>query len=476
MLSKALAIATCLLVPAVSLASEGAAAAHGEGPQQLGEILPLWSVAPFAGLLLSIAIMPMAIPHWFHKNRNQLITALAWAAPVLCYLLYKVFTDHGALGHDAHHQLVHALLEYVSFIALLGSLYVISGGIVMRGDLEAKPLVNVTFLGVGAVLANIIGTTGASMLLIRPMLRTNSQRKHTWHIPLFFIFIVSNVGGALTPIGDPPLFLGYLRGVDFWWTLINLWHIWVPTIGALLVMFFVFDTIQYRKESEEAKRIDRVEIEPLGVDGKRNFWLLAGVVLCVLLLSPNPHVHDFRQYHAREIGMVLLAVASVLVTPRDYRVRNDFNYGPIIEVAFLFIGIFIAMIPATSMLQVRGAELGVTQPWQYFWATGALSSFLDNAPTYVTFAAMACGTDPACITANDLAPLSMGEFAPVLAAVSLGAVYLGAGSYIGNGPNFMVRSIAEHAGVPMPSFFAYCGYAALFLGPVFIAVTLIFLV
>jgi Na+/H+ antiporter NhaD/arsenite permease-like protein len=442
----------------------------------LGEILPLWSVAPFAGLLLSIAIMPMVIPHWWHSNKNQLITALSWAAPVLIYLIYKMVTDHGPLGHDAEHQLVHALAEYTSFIALLGSLYVISGGIVMRGDLEAKPKVNTTFLAVGAVLANIIGTTGASMLLIRPMLRTNSQRKHIWHIPLFFIFIVSNVGGALTPIGDPPLFLGYLRGIDFWWTLINLWYIWVPTILALLTIFYVFDTWQYSRETAEAKTIDRAEIEPLGFDGLRNFWLLAGVILCVLFLSPDHEVHDFRQYYAREIGMLLLTVASVVITPRDYRVRNDFNYAPILEVAALFIGIFIAMIPATSMLQVKGAALGVTEPWQYFWATGSLSAFLDNAPTYVTFAAMACGTDPTCITANDLGPLSVGEFMPVLAAISLGAVYLGAGSYIGNGPNFMVRAIAEHSGVPMPSFFAYCGYAALFLGPVFIAVTLIFLI
>jgi Na+/H+ antiporter NhaD/arsenite permease-like protein len=466
-----------LLLPALALASggsgtEGHAEAHA-GPS-LGEILPWWSVLPFAGLLLSIALLPMVAEHWWHHNRNQLLVAAGWASPVFAYLVYLALTDDGTLGHDAAHGLEHAIAEYVSFIALLGSLYVISGGILLRGDLQGKPLVNATFLAIGAVLANVIGTTGASMLLIRPMLRTNAERKHTWHIPLFFIFLVSNIGGALTPIGDPPLFLGYLRGVDFWWTLFNLWSAWLPTVLVLLVMFFALDTYQYRREESADITIDQANIEPLRLEGNLNFLLLAGVIACVLVLSPDQDVVDFRHYYARELGMGGLTVASVLFTSRAIREGNAFSWTPILEVAALFIGIFVAMIPATTLLQTYGSELGVTEPWQYFWATGSLSAFLDNAPTYVTFAAMACGTYEFCQTANDLGPLSTNAIsAPVLAAISLGSVFMGAGSYIGNGPNFMVRAIAEQSGYKMPSFFGYCGYAALFLGPVFVVVSLL---
>jgi Na+/H+ antiporter NhaD/arsenite permease-like protein len=326
------------------------------------------------------------------------------------------------------------------------------------------------------VLANVIGTTGASMLLIRPMLRTNKEREHTWHIPLFFIFLVSNIGGALTPIGDPPLFLGYLRGIDFFWTLTSLWHVWLPTVIVLLLMFFALDTMQYRKESAARVQLDRAQLEPLSVQGNLNFLLLAGVIASVLLLSPDAEHPDFRQYYAREIAMGLLTAVSLFTTSRAIREGNDFNYGPILEVAALFVGIFVAMIPATTLLQEHGAALGVTEPWQYFWATGGLSAFLDNAPTYVTFAAMACGGYDFCHTADNLGPLSThAESIEVLVAISLGSVFMGAGSYIGNGPNFMVRAIAESSGYKMPSFFGYCGYAAAFLGPVFVVVTLVFL-
>lgn len=471
-LARLLAAAPALVLPGLALAAGGGD--HG-GPG-LGEILPVWSVLPFAGLLLCIAILPMVAEHWWHHNKNQLLVALGWAAPVLIYLAYLAATDHGTLGHDAGHALGHAFEEYISFIALLGSLYVISGGILIRGDLQGTPRTNAAFLLIGAVLANVIGTTGASMLLIRPVLRTNSDREHTWHIPLFFIFLVSNIGGALTPIGDPPLFLGYLRGIDFWWTLTALWGVWIPTIVMVLGLFFIVDTYQYRRETSPARNRDIDSIEPLGMDGKFNLVLLAGVIACVLLLSPDLEVHDFRHYYAREVGMGILTLVSVFGTTRSIRKRNNFTWYPILEVAALFIGIFIAMIPATALLQTNGEAMGLTEPWQYFWATGMLSAFLDNAPTYVTFAAMACGTDPTCITANDLSPLSTGSFEPILAAISLGAVYLGAGSYIGNGPNFMVRSIAEQSGYKMPSFFGYCGYAAVFLGPIFVIVTLIWLI
>jgi len=467
-----MSLAAALWPALVFAGSEG-----GHHEVGLGDVLPIWSVIPFAGLLLSIAILPMVAGHWWHHNKNQLLVAVGWAAPVLIYLLYLAFTDHGHLGHDASHALKHAIAEYVSFIALLGSLYVISGGILLRGDLQGKPSINVAFLAIGAVISNVIGTTGASMLLIRPMLRTNAERKNTWHIPLFFIFIVSNVGGALTPIGDPPLFLGYLRGINFWWTLTSLWHNWLPTVGVLLAMFFVIDTYQYNKEDPSSTQNDNTAIEPLGLEGNLNFVWLAGVIVCVLFLSPDLANPGFRDYYVRELGMLGFTLLSVWTTPLAIKQRNAFDYGPILEVAALFIGIFVAMIPATSLLQAHGDALGVTKPWQYFWATGTLSAFLDNAPTYVTFAAMACGTYDHCETAEMLGPLTTHpDSVSVMVAISLGSVFCGAGSYIGNGPNFMVRAIAEQSDYKMPSFFGYCGYAVVFLAPVYIVVTLIWLI
>ncbi len=439
----------------------------------LGDVLPLWTALPFVGLLLSIALLPLVAERWWHSLRNQLAVALAWAAPVFVGLLLHALTEGGHTGHEAGHALQHALAEYVSFIVLLGSLYVISGGITLRGDLVGSPAINTAFLALGAVLANILGTTGASMLLIRPVLSTNAERRHTWHIPLFFIFLVSNVGGALTPIGDPPLFLGYLRGVPFTWTF-GLWPMWVPVVAALLALFFVIDTVQHRREALADVRADVSHVDPLRVHGGRNFVLFAGVIGTVLLLSPEPGVHDFRSYYAREIALVLLALLSLVITPHGVRENNDFSWTPILEVAALFVGIFVAMIPATAILEGRGGALGITDPLQYFWATGALSAFLDNAPTYATFTAMACGNFPFCASAEQLGPLAADPTsARVLAAISLGAVYCGAGSYIGNGPNFMVRAIAVRAGYPMPTFFAYCGWAALFLGPPFLVMSLV---
>ncbi|MEZ4319462.1 MAG: sodium:proton antiporter [Myxococcota bacterium] len=456
----------------VALAS-GGGGGDVEHHMTLGEFLPMWSVIPFVGMLLSIALMPMFAEHFWHHNKNQLAVAVGWASPVFVFLAYTGLTDFNHLGHDATHALTHAVTEYISFIALLGSLYVISGGILLRGDLEGRPSVNTAFLAIGAVMSNIIGTTGASMLLIRPMLRTNAQREHTWHIPLFFIFLVSNIGGALTPIGDPPLFLGYLRGIPFFWTVEALWMYWVPCVLVLLGMFYLIDRNQYGKETTGAVSQDRAAMEPLSLEGNLNFLLLGGVIACVLLLSPDPNVNDFRHYYAREIGMGLLTVISVFTTNPSIRERNAFNYGPILEVGALFVGIFISMIPATALLEANGRALGITEPWQYFWATGSLSAFLDNAPTYVTFAAMACGTFDHCITAENLEPLTHTASAITLEAISLGAVFMGAGSYIGNGPNFMVRAIAEQSGYKMPSFFGYCAYAALFLLPVFFVLTLV---
>ncbi len=451
-------------LPLPALASEGGG---------LAEQVTLPLVIPFAGLLLSIAILPMTAGHWWHRNRNQLLVALAWAAPVLGWLLWRM--SDAAVGHDAGHALAHALEEYVSFIALLASLYIISGGIVLRGDLKATPAVNTAFLAVGAVIANLVGTTGASMLLIRPLLKTNSERQFVRHIPIFFIFLVSNVGGALTPIGDPPLFLGYLRGIPFFWTLEHVWPMWLTAVLLLLATFFALDTWYYRKESPADLGLDKARVEPLRLSGGINFGLLAGVILSVLFLSPVQGAHDFRDYFAREIAMALLALASWKVTPRELHRANAFTFGPILEVAALFIGIFITMVPATMMLQAHGAELGLDKPWQYFWATGSLSSFLDNAPTYVTFAAMACGASDLCQAAENLHPLTVDPSTHlILVAISCGAVFMGANSYIGNGPNFMVKAIAEERGYDMPSFFGYMGVAALLLGPVLVLTTVVF--
>ncbi|NUN53891.1 MAG: sodium:proton antiporter [Planctomycetaceae bacterium] len=422
-----------------------------------------WAI-PFAGLLLSIAVLPLAAHHWWENNRNRAIVAAAWALPVLGLLLAK-WKDGGGVA------LGHAGAEYMSFIALLGSLYVVSGGILVTGDIRATPRNNTLLLAVGALLSNLIGTTGASMLLIRPLLRMNSERHRTLHVVVFFIFIVSNCGGCLTPIGDPPLYLGYLRGVPFAWTLEVLWKEWLFVVGALLAVFYAWDTIQYRREAPRDRTADDVHVEPFRIAGGANFLLLGGVIACVLLL----------QGWMQAAGMAAMAGLSLGITAKGLRERNGFSWGPIAEVAILFAGIFVAMVPALQMLEVRGSELGLREPWQYFAATGILSSFLDNAPTYLTFFSTALGAhDPVASGAATvtLGPPNAGVVFPedLLAAISLGAVFMGAMTYIGNGPNFMVKSIAESAGQRMPSFFGYMLWSGAILGPLMVLTVLLFLV
>jgi Na+/H+ antiporter NhaD/arsenite permease-like protein len=402
-------------------------------------------VLPFAGLLLAIAILPLLVPRFWERNLHKAVVALAFGAPVAVWIW---FCDRDLVLHELH--------EYLSFIVLLGALFVISGGIVLRGDLRGTPGTNTLLLAIGAVLANFIGTTGASMVLIRPMLRINSRRRQVRHIPVFFIFVVSNMGGMLTPLGDPPLFLGYLRGVPFLWTL-RLLPIWAIGVGVTLLAFLAFDRRSCRTEGAEGLQRDATEAVPLSVAGWHNLLLLLGVLGAVFLPSPW-----------REIGMASMAGLSILATPAALRRENGFTYSPIVEVAVLFLGIFMAMIPALAILQARGAGLGVTTPWQFFWCTGALSSFLDNAPTYLTFVSLAQGLGQE--------PQVMGIPHVLLAAISSGAVFMGANSYIGNGPNFMVKAIAEEAGVRMPNFFAYMGWAAVVLAPIYVAVTLVFFV
>jgi len=345
--------------------------------------------------------------------------------------------------------------EYVSFIVLLAGLFVISGGIVLRGDVEATPVTNTGFLALGSVLASFIGTTGASMLLIRPLLQTNRERTHVQHTIVFFIFLVSNIGGMLTPLGDPPLFLGYLQGVPFTWTF-RLGAPWGLQVSVLLALYFVWDTRRYTREPLAALRRDRAQIEPLRLRGASNIVWLGLVVLAVA----------FLQAPWRETAIIGLGGLSLWRTPRALRRANGFTAYPIVEVAVLFAGIFLTMIPALELLRLRGGELGVRAPWHFFWATGILSSFLDNAPTYLTFLALGQGLG----LAREVVDVPHA----ILAAISVGAVSMGANSYIGNAPNFMVKAIAEEQGVKMPSFFGYMLYSGVVLLPLFVIVTVVF--
>ena len=397
-------------------------------------------------MLVAIAVLPLWIPHWWESNLRKLGVSLLLGLPILA--LYAARRP-GAIMSMAE--------EYLSFIVLLAGLYVISGGIVLRGDLEATPLTNTAFLALGSGLASFVGTTGASMLLIRPLLQTNRERTRVRHTVIFFIFLVSNIGGMLTPLGDPPLFLGYLQGVPFAWTF-RLWAHCALQVAALLALYFVWDTREYTREPIAALRRDRAQIEPLRVRGAPNIAALGLVVLAVALL----------QAPWREAAIVALGALSLWRTPRAIRRANGFTTYPIVEVAVLFAGIFLTMIPALEILRARGGELGVREPWQFFWASGILSSFLDNAPTYLTFLALAQGLG----LAREVVDVPHA----ILAAISVGAVSMGANSYIGNAPNFMVKSIAEEQGVKMPSFFGYMLYSGAILMPLFVIVTVVLFV
>jgi len=402
-----------------------------------------WAL-PFVALLLAIAVLPLASPHFWESNLRKLGVAAVLGLPVLVLYLRA---RPAALGH--------AVVDYVSFIVLLGGLFVISGGILLEGDLEATTRTNALLLGVGALLASFVGTTGASMLLIRPLLQTNRERKHVAHTVVFFIFLVSNIGGCLTPLGDPPLFLGYLIGVPFTWTL-RLFVPWLFTVTLVLLVYVAWDLREHAREARPDLKRDFYEVRRLRLAGKENLALLLGVLAAVAFLKAP----------WRELLIVGLALVSYRQTDPELRKANRFTFRPILEVAALFAGIFVTMLPALHILQARGGELGVREPWQFFWATGALSSFLDNAPTYLTFLAFAKGLG--------LAPEVVGVPHEILVAISLGAVFMGANTYIGNGPNFMVRSIAENAGVRMPSFGGYMLYSGAVLLPIFVVVTLVF--
>lgn len=403
--------------------------------------IPYAAVVPFVLVLLGIAVLPLVRHAWWEENRNKAIFAAIITVPTAVYL--GVALDW--------HMLLHAGEEYFQFIALLGSLYVVSGGIVLRGDLKTSPYVNTGLLIVGTVLASFIGTTGASMLLIRPFLRANQVRSYTRHIPIFFIFCVSNAGGLLTPLGDPPLFLGYLRGVPFGWTF-QLWPSWLIVNAIIIGVFFAVDW----RLARSAGALPDYERKPIGIAGAHNLILLGIVVLSVAFLPVG----------WREGAMILAIVLSLVTTKKSLREENGFTYHPINEVAILFIAIFVTMQPALGLLAVHGPEMGLTSPTQFFFVTGVLSSFLDNAPTYVTFFEVARSLGPA---AGPLVGES-GVAAPLLRAISLGAVFMGANTYIGNGPNFMVKSICDEAGFKTPTFFGYMLWSIGILGPIWLLV------
>ena len=463
-------VATLLGAAPPALAATSAGDAHAFDPAQLSLI---WGV-PFAGLLLSIALVPMASNKWWHAHFGKV--SVAWAVFLLAPMAWR-FGIATAL-----HEVVHALLlEYLPFVVVLFALYTIAGGICVHGHVAGTPARNTALLALGAALASVMGTTGASMLLIRPLLAGNEGRQHRVHAVVFFILLVGNIGGALSPLGDPPLFIGYLKGVDFFWTTRALA---LPTIAlcvVLLVAFYVLDSMFARREpppSEPEVTRGRIRLE-----GARNLVLLAGVVGAVLLSGAWEPGIVFNvlgtpvelQNAVRDLLLVGLALLSLAITPRGVRARNAFHWAPIIEIAKIFVGIFITIIPVIAMLQAGKdgalssvvalvtAPDGAPRDPMYFWATGALSALLDNAPTYLVFFNLAGGDAQAL----------MGPLAGTLTAISMAAVYFGALTYIGNAPNFMIKAIAEDRGIAMPSFFGYLAYASLALLPLLAIVAVV---
>jgi Na+/H+ antiporter NhaD/arsenite permease-like protein len=438
----------------------------------VGHQLGYWTLVPFALMLLAIAILPLAAAHWFDRNRNKAIIAVVLGVPTVVYLL-------AAFGGTGWELTWKTIEEYISFIVLLFALYTIAGGIHLTGNAIATPRHNLTFLATGAVLANFIGTMGASMVLIRPVLRANSERTHKRHTVIFFIFAVSNIGGLLTPLGDPPLFLGFLRGVPFGWTL-RLWPQWLLSVGLVLLVYMAFELYYHRKEPEAALSEDVADFIPMRIRGWINVIPLVLVIVAVLFSKPLGEAGKAIHFpFIREVILVVLALISHRLGPRGPRTCNNFSWPPIVEVAVLFAGIFATMIPALALLEARGASLGLTQPWQYFWATGGLSSFLDNAPTYLTFTSVTQGQlglheSVGALAAAGVVPRLGFSPAQYLAAISCGAVFMGANTYIGNAPNFAVKCIAERTGVKMPSFLGYMGYSMAILVPIWLIVTVIF--
>lgn len=432
------------------------------------QIIESWALIPFALMLLSIAVMPLAAEKWWESNIHKLCVALGLALPASIYLIAK------GMSSNLIHQVAY---DYLPFIALLGSLFVVTGGIHTVGSMQARPKNNTITLAVGFLLASLIGTTGAAMLMIRPLINMNQQRKHITHTILFFIALVANCGGILTPLGDPPLFLLYLRGVDFFW-FTTLFRQWLFVGAALLVIYYLLDRyIYYKKEPIEAVMADVRERENLKVSGKINILYLVAIILTVSFVNssyiPRMGAHDAPLHlrYLREVILVTITLLSLITTPKRVRKENKFSWGPIVEVAVVFIGIFITMTPALIFLNNNAAALGFTQPWQFYYGSGFLSAFLDNSPTAVAFHTVAMGLPHSADT-----ELIAGVPEMLLRAIALGSVFFGAMTYIGNGPNFMVKAIAEQNGIKMPNFMGYIlKFSLVVLLPIYVLVQLIFL-
>ncbi len=473
-------VAVLLLVMCTGLLAFAETGHH----DNLGKELPLWSCIPFVGMLLSIAIFPLVKPHWWEMN--MLKVALFWS--LLFLIPFGFAFGMGALSFQIA-EIV--FLDYLPFIVLLFGLFVAAGGIVIKGSFAGSTKTNIIMLLIGTAIASWVGTTGAAMLMIRPIMRANEWRAKKAHIIIFFIFMVANIGGSLTPVGDPPLFLGFLRGVPFFWTM-KLLPVMLFNIAVLTIVFFFVDRVFVKGELAAGRKPPKMDPEKatrFSIEGAHNFIFVAMIVGAVILngiLSGLPAFQDeatgallginlagavMPYTSIIQMAIILLAAfLSMKLTKKTTREANEFNFGPIAEVAKLFIGIFLTMIPALAILKANGASLGLIEPWQFFWVTGALSSFLDNAPTYLVFLTTAC----ACGFTEGLQTTIGIVDNTVLVAISSGAVFMGANTYIGNAPNFMVKAIAEDGGIKMPSFFGYMLWALIFLVPLFVLDTLIF--
>lgn len=434
--------------------------------------MPAWAMIPFVVMLLAIAIGPLIAEKFWERNTNKLLVSVVLSLPVIAFLLMQ---------HMGEALIDTVFFDYVPFILLLLSLYVVTGGIHLGGDIKAKPIINTMFLAIGFVLASLMGTTGAAMLLIRPVLTTNQQREHKMHTVLFFIALVANCGGLLTPLGDPPLFMLFLRKAPFMW-FASMWAPWLFTGALLLLIYFLVDTYYYRKEEWVNLSADSRERKPLSLSGKLNFLWLAGIIASVAFINEG-FIPAMGEEHAplyikylREMALVAMAVLSLVTTSKKVRYEeNKYSWDSILEVAALFIGIFVTMAPALIFLKQHAADLGLTHIWQYYYSTGALSSFLDNTPTAVAFHSMATGLSPE-VMATMGTTMVAGIPELLLKAICIGAVFFGAMTYIGNGPNFMVKSIAEANGIKMPSFFGYMiKFSLIILLPIYILVQIIFL-
>jgi len=449
-----------------------------EGGEDIGNSLPIWSIIPFVGMLLSIAIFPLVKPEWWEEN--QLWVALFWAA---CFLV-PFGIVYG--GHHLLYEMSEMILgDYLTFIVLLFGLFVAAGGIALKGSLVGTTKVNCILLIIGTLLSSWVGTTGSAMLMIRPIIKANAWREKKAHVIIFFIFTVANLGGCLTPVGDPPLFLGFLRGVPFFWTM-RIFPIMCFNAAILLIVFAILDQKLAKKEIAQGRKPEDMitgEREKIHIEGAHNFLFVAmivgAVILTGILAKPenlgttgiDVFGYTFQYCYMIQVAIILVAAfLSMKTTKKEIREFNGFTFAPIAEVAKLFIGIFLTMIPALALLRTHGASLGLSNPWQFFWITGALSSFLDNAPTYLVFM-----TTAGSLGATEGLATAVGTIAEkLLLAISCGAVFMGANTYIGNAPNFMVKSIAEENKIKMPSFFGYMKWSLLILIPTFLIDTFVF--